>query len=97
MRSELRLVVRINELFGNERRSCVGSNNLEYIAMVRSMIEAECLAIPVIERVCFGKCEQGPIMRVAPGGRFFTEINKASLRDIIGELKALAANPHRQS
>ena len=97
MRSELRLVVCINERFGNEQRSCVGSNNLEYIAMIRSMIEAEALAIPIIERVCFGKCEQGPVMRIAPGGRFFTEINEASLRDIIGELKALAANPDRRS
>ena len=51
------------------------------------MIEAEGLTVPVVERVCLGKCEQGPVMRIAPGGKFFTEINETSLREIIDELK----------
>jgi (2Fe-2S) ferredoxin len=96
MRSEVRLVVCINERLGSRQRSCVGSNNLEYIGKIRSMIEAENLSVPIIERICLGKCEQGPVMRIAPGGRFFTEITEASLRDIIGELKTFLARPDKQ-
>ncbi len=87
MRSEVRLVACINERLGSGQRSCIGSGNLKYIGKIKSMIEAEGLKIPVIERVCLGKCEQGPVMRIAPGGEFFTEINETSLRDIIDELK----------
>jgi (2Fe-2S) ferredoxin len=88
MRSEVRLVVCVNERLGSGQRSCVGSNNLEYIGKIRSMIEAENLSVPIIERICLGKCEQGPVMRIAPGGRFFTEITDARLQDIIDEIKA---------
>ena len=87
MRSELRLVACINQRLGSGQRSCIGSGNLKYIGKIKSMIEAEGLAVPVIERVCLGKCEQGPVMRIAPGGKFFTEINETSLRHIIDELK----------
>lgn len=96
MRSEVRLVVCVNERFGIGQRSCVSGNNLEYICKIRSMIEAENLTVPIIERVCLGKCEQGPVMRIAPGGRFFTEINQTSLQDIIDELKAFLTHPNRQ-
>jgi (2Fe-2S) ferredoxin len=52
------------------------------------MIEVENLAVPVIVRICLGKCEQGAVMRIAPGGKFFTEITDTGLQDIIGEIKA---------
>ncbi len=87
MRSEVRLVACINQRFDSGQRFCVNSGNLEYIGRIKSMIEAEGLTVPVIERVCPGKSEQGPVMGIAPGGKFFTEINETSLRDIIDELK----------
>lgn len=91
MRSEVRLVVCVNERFASRHRSCVGSNNLEYICNIKSMIKAEKLGVPIIERVCLGKCEQGPVMRIAPGGKFFTEITNASLPGIIDEIKTFLA------
>jgi (2Fe-2S) ferredoxin len=51
------------------------------------MIEVEGLVVPVIKRECLARCEQGPVMRISPGGKFFTEINDASLQSIIDELK----------
>ena len=35
---------------------------------------------------CFGRCADGPIVRIAPGGRFFTE---ATLDDVSTMLEAL--------
>jgi len=89
MSSPLRLVVCVNERLGTGQKSCIGSGNLEYIASIKQMIEQQGLDVPVIERECLGKCEQGPIMRVAPGGKFFTEINQQSLDDILEELKLM--------
>lgn len=86
--SPLRLVVCINERL-TDQRSCVGSGNLNYIAEIKKMIEADNLPVPVIERKCLGKCGFGPIMRIAPSGEIFTEVNSDTLEEIIVELKRL--------
>ena len=78
-RSPVRLVVCINRRLGTGQRSCVGSGNLEYIAEVKRLIELAGFDVPVVERECLGKCEQGPVMRIAPGGQFYTEISQDSL------------------
>ncbi len=56
------------------------------------MINEHALEVPIVERECLGKCEQGPVMRIAPAGRFFTEINESSLDSIIVELKTFIAS-----
>lgn len=89
MSSPVRLVVCVNERLGTGQKSCVGSGNLDYITSIRQLIEDHGLNVPIIERACLGKCEQGPIMRIAPGGKFFTEINQSTLTTIIEELKAM--------
>lgn len=88
MSHPVRLIVCINERLGTGQRSCVESGSLDYIRDLRSMISEENLDVTVVERECLGKCEQGPVMRIAPGGRFFTDINEVSLPLIITELKA---------
>jgi len=87
MSSPLRLVVCVNHRLGVAQKSCVGSGNLGYIESIRQLIEVNGLNVPIVERECLGKCEQGPIMRIAPGGRFFTEIDQSSLTTIVEELK----------
>ena len=88
-RSPLRLIVCVNKRLGTGQRSCVGSGNLDYIAEIRRLINLRKLDIPVIERECLGKCEQGPVMRIAPGGVFYTEIDETKLNEIIEELRHL--------
>ena len=86
--SPLRLIVCINQRFTGQR-SCVGSGNLDLIDKIRHLLEEHQLDVPIIERECLGKCEQGPVMRIAPGGRFYTEIDIPKLDEIIIELKRL--------
>lgn len=47
------------------------------------MIASEDIAAPVVPRECPGRCEREPVMRIAPGGLFFTEIDDARLTVII--------------
>ena len=89
--SPIRLVVCVNERLGTGQRSCVGSGNLDYISEIRSLIATQGLDVLIVERECLGKCEQGPVMRIAPGGKFFTEIDKSTLSTIVDELKLFIA------
>lgn len=83
----VRLIVCINQRLGIDQRSCAGSGNLDYIRQIRQMIDEAGLDVLVVERECLSKCEEGPIMRIAPGGPFFTEINSSLLPQIISELR----------
>jgi (2Fe-2S) ferredoxin len=48
----------------------------------------------VVRRECLGRCVEGPVMRFAPAGPFFTEIDEAALNDIIDQLKTFIAEQH---
>ena len=87
-----RLIVCINERLGSGQRSCVGSGNLDYIRRVRELIAEAGLDVPIVERECLGRCEEGPVMRTAPAGPFFTEIDAAALPEIVAELEAFVAS-----
>jgi (2Fe-2S) ferredoxin len=90
----VRLVVCINERLGTGQRSCVGSGSLGLISQMESMIALEKLEVPVVRRECLGRCVEGPVMRFAPAGPFFTEIDETSLDDIIAQLKTFIAQQH---
>ena len=87
MSRPVRLIVCINERLGTVQRSCVGSGSLALISQLETAIANEQLAVPVIRRECLGRCEEGPVMRIAPAGPFFTEINEATLPEIMAQLK----------
>jgi (2Fe-2S) ferredoxin len=90
----VRMVVCINKRLGTGQRSCVGSGSLGLISRLESMIAAEKLDVPVVRRECLGRCEEGPVMRFAPAGPFFTEIDEAALNDIIDQLKIFITEQH---
>ncbi len=91
MSRPVRLIVCINQRLGTGQRSCVGSGNLDYIRRMRELITAAGLDVSVVERECLGKCDFGPVMRIAPGGRSFTEIDASTLPRIVRELKSFIA------
>ena len=88
MSRPVRLVVCINERLGTGQRSCVGSGSLDYIREIRAMIKDESLDVAIVERECLGKGVEGPVMRIAPGGPFSTEVDDVTLPLIMTELKA---------
>ena len=92
MPGPVRLVVCINERLGSAQRSCVGSGNLRHIEKIRGMLDAAGLNVPIVERECLGRCEEGPVMRIAPGGPFFTGIDDDTLAVIVAELRRFGAD-----
>lgn len=95
MSRPLRLIVCVNERLGTGQRSCVGSGSLALIEKLEAMLLEQGLPIPVVRRECLGRCDSGPIMRIAPGGAFFSEITETSLPTIIEELKRFGATMDR--
>ena len=87
MPGPVRLIVCINERLGTGQRSCAGSGSLPLIERIEAMIRAEGLDVPVVRRECLGRCEQGPVMRIAPAGPFFCEIDETALDTILDEVK----------
>ena len=92
MSRPVRLIVCINQRLGTGQRSCVDSGSLDLISQLEAAIAAERLDVPVIRRECLGRCEEGPVMRIAPAGPFFTEIDEAALPQILAQLKSFVAS-----
>ena len=51
------------------------------------------LAIPVERIVCLGACEQGPNVRLAPGGRFYHQVTVAGIAELVDDACRLAGSP----
>ena len=88
MSRPLRLVACVNRRLGSGQRSCAGSGSLELIRQVEAMLAERGLDIPVVRRECLGRCEYGPVMRIAPAGPFFTAIEEEDLAAICASLEA---------
>ncbi len=93
MSRPVRLIVCVNERLGTGQRSCVGSGSLDLIDQLEARLVAENLNLPIVRRECLGRCQEGPVMRIAPAGPFFCEIDVATLDEIVGQLKTFIASP----
>ena len=51
------------------------------------------LAFPVERIVCLGACDQGPNVRLAPGGRFYHQVTVARITELVDDACKLAGNP----
>jgi (2Fe-2S) ferredoxin len=87
MTKPVRLSVCINQSFGTGKHSCIGSSSLDIIAGQETMLAHEGLDVAITRCEYQGSCAEGPVMRIAPGGAFFTEINQPDLVRIIAVLK----------
>ncbi len=91
MSGPVRLIVCVNRRLGSGQRSCVGSGSLDFIGKIEGLIADENPEIPIVRREYLGRCETGPVMRIAPAGPIFTEIDEARLGDIIAAVKSFVA------
>ncbi|MGN7612249.1 (2Fe-2S) ferredoxin domain-containing protein [Magnetococcales bacterium HHB-1] len=65
------------------KKSCAGEGSLEIVDQLTSMVQARKLPLEVQPIYCFGRCEEGPNIRLAPGGRFFTMVKEEKLADLL--------------
>jgi predicted metal-binding protein len=65
------------------KKSCGGSGSQQLVEQLKEELKKRKLEILVREQICFGRCNDGIVMRIAPGKEFFTEVNTETLAEII--------------
>ena len=87
-----RLIVCVNQRLGAGQKSCAGSGSKELIEVIKKNFKASGVDVQVVEQVCLGRCAEGIAMRIAPGGQFFTQVNKADVTLITEAVKKFSEN-----
>lgn len=59
--------------------------------LARRLAEAGC-NLPIEGIDCFGRCEQGPVLRLAPGGPFHDQVDKQPIDELFAQLLAECAS-----
>ncbi|MBF0470503.1 MAG: (2Fe-2S) ferredoxin domain-containing protein [Gammaproteobacteria bacterium] len=90
MTSKATLLVCIHQRSSNA--SCGGRGSEQLLPQLNLALDKAKLKVRIEPIHCFGRCQQGPIVRIAPGGAFFSEVTPESIPQIITELRqAIAA------
>ncbi|MBF0339648.1 MAG: (2Fe-2S) ferredoxin domain-containing protein [Magnetococcales bacterium] len=63
--------------------SCAGGGGVKLIQLLEQEFAARGMEVPVRPLFCFGRCKEGPNLRIAPGGAFFTHRTPESLEEVI--------------
>ena len=86
------LVVCVNKRTETGLRCC-GSPGDQIADKLEAQVKARGLPIRVERIECFGMCNEGPNVRIAPRGKFFHRVETGHLGHIIGEAEAFARRP----
>jgi len=76
----------------SQQLSCGTRGSLRLISQLKTLLDSQGLTLTVNEQVCFGRCEQGVVMRITPEGDFFTRVDENSLQTIIDQLLSVQKN-----
>ena len=82
-----KLLVCVNRRFGAGQASCAARGSESVADAVERGIAERGLDLPVERICCFGKCQDGPNMRLAPGGEFFTGVGAERVAEILDVLE----------
>ena len=81
------LVVCVNKRFRIDQRSCFMSGSANLATEIEAQVRARSINVKIERSVCFGHCQQGPVMRLVPGGKFFHDVTNKNVDTIVDELE----------
>ena len=76
-------LVCVHQRLTQAKASCGGRGGESIAEQLEAALAREQLDFPVERFICFGLCEEGPNIRLAPGGRFFSRVTPEALADIV--------------
>ncbi|NGZ06834.1 MAG: (2Fe-2S) ferredoxin domain-containing protein [Magnetococcales bacterium] len=84
------VVVCIKDRFGSAA-SCAAGGGVALADLLEQELARQGLAVPVKRLLCFGRCNEGPNIRIAPGGAFFTAMSRERLPEVVAAVQAALA------
>ena len=85
---QLTIVVCVNQRLG-QQKSCAGSGSEQLASLIQKKLDANNLPVTVTKIKCFGRCDKGPVIRVAPGGMFYEGFAESDLDNLISHVHQL--------
>jgi (2Fe-2S) ferredoxin len=67
--------------------SCAARGSKVLLEQARVAMQEQNVDMPIEEIQCMGYCEQGPNMRLAPGGEFFHKVEISDINRIVKSAK----------
>lgn len=95
MAANLSIVICINRRLGAGTPSCAAGGSEALAAELERQLVGAGLAVELKRIQCLGQCEQGPNLRIAPGGEFYHGVGLGDLPGIVAELQRLAQGLQR--
>jgi len=80
---KISILVCTHTSLGVQNKSCGGAASQNIVKKLKQMIIDNDLNITVREQACFGRCEEGVVVRIYPGKEFFTHVTEHSLPKIV--------------
>lgn len=86
---QYKLMVCTNVRYNPKHKSCAGQGSEALIKKIKALLKESDEPIEIEEIKCFGQCERGPVMRIAPALEFFYQVSKDDLPHILKVIQAL--------
>lgn len=91
---EKRLLICVNRRLTHGNPSCGQQQSVKLAQQLEELIARERLAISVERVFCLGRCNEGPVLRLAPAGEFLVGMKADELME---RIRAFAAPTAQQS
>jgi len=81
------LLICVNRRFKAAEPSCAARGSLGIADAIERGVQERRIDVRIERIVCLGRCNAGPTLRLAPGGRFFLETKPDSVPEILDTLE----------
>ncbi|MEO5347462.1 MAG: (2Fe-2S) ferredoxin domain-containing protein [Magnetococcus sp. YQC-9] len=83
---DLSIIVCVKQRFGSDV-SCASGGGVELADRLEQELAQRGWSVPVKRLLCLGRCNEGPNIRIAPGGPFFTRMRDDRLHEVLTALE----------
>jgi len=87
---QYKLLVCTNVRYNPKHKSCAGQGSEALIKQLKILLSESDEPIEIEEIKCFGQCERGPVMRIAPALELFYHVQESDLPHILKTLQKLS-------
>jgi (2Fe-2S) ferredoxin len=85
--SPKKVMVCVKQRFADTNQSCGARGSEHIVKLLELEIARENLPISVERSICFGMCDMGPNVRLAPGGKFFHAVTPLRIPEIVESIR----------